>query len=63
MIYNNHFNELLFNSFSFFIQKTSILVIMLSIIKQTNSFFNKPFGFPHNFMYVCNRNQIQHLHL
>lgn len=22
MIYNNHFNELLFNSFSFFIQKS-----------------------------------------
>lgn len=37
-MYNNHFGELLFSSFSFFIQNTSILVIMLSIIKQTNSF-------------------------
>lgn len=50
-------------AFPFLFKNTSILVIMLSIIKQTNSFFNKPFGFPHNFMYVCNRNQIQHLHL
>lgn len=50
-------------AFHFLFKNTSILVIMLSIIKQTNSFFNKPFGFPHNFMYVCNRNQIQHLHL